>query len=113
MKYMTLQGRECGKRDPERGVWYSTLCGYWTDDWEKLGSSRSGGLLTIKAPNGEVAKVTAPGFPVCPRCGAPGMQATYGEWIEAAEKYESEGHPGYVEGLVSGRETCDERRDAI
>lgn len=87
-------GRPTNADDPLRGVWYSSggSCGYWTDDWQKVAN---GG-----------------GIPCCPVCRCPGMQATFREWMEGAERFQAEGHPHYVEFLSFHKERCtrDENR---
>ncbi len=83
-------GRPTTADDPERGMWYAThqdLCGYWTDDWTKLGRVGSG-------------------IPACPTCGCVGMQMTVAQWFEGARKFEADGKPRYVDYLEWRRELC-------
>ena len=84
-KYQTENGTPTDSHDPARMIWYGP-CGYWTDDWTKLASSD--GLI-----------------PLCPRCGAPGFQTTYGDWIMQARAFESKGNADYVRYLkcVNGK----------
>lgn len=74
--------------DPMRGVWYSadSRCGYWTDDWQKVA-------------NGD-------GIPCCPVCSCPGMQTTAKDWIDGCIRFEKEGHPRYVQYVLSRKEDC-------
>lgn len=75
--------------DPKRGVWYAVnhdLCGYWTDDWDKLGH-------------------VAGGIPSCPNCGCVGMQMNADEWFGGATKFEVD-HPHYVEWLKTREGVC-------
>lgn len=79
-RYQSLDTGESLKADdPKRGVWYSTRCTFWTDDWTRLASNR--------------------GIPCCPYCGAVGYQITFQEWDDGAKAYEKQGHPGYVKRL--------------
>lgn len=80
--------------DPERGVWYSIGCGYWTDDWTALGETKLG-------------------IPVCPRCGCPGMIIAYNHWMYAAEMHQGSGHPRYVEWLKTRKNVCGGRGYAL
>jgi hypothetical protein len=74
--------------DPERAVWYSARCGYWTDDWGKL------------------AKV-GPGVPACPSCGCPGMITTAKEWLSNVLAYAKESNqPDYPAAVEAGKEQC-------
>lgn len=73
--------------DPARGVWYPAgSCGYWTDDWSKLGNRG--------------------GIPCCPHCGCPGMQTTAKNWFDGAEKFEKDDHPHYCAFLADSKEHC-------
>lgn len=80
----TLSGESCTADDPERGIWYG-LCTYWTDDWNKV---RSGGV------------------PQCPHCGSPGMQTTAKVWFAGAQRFQSEGNPGYMAFIAQSKEQC-------
>jgi hypothetical protein len=77
-------GHAVASNDPSRGVWYSSSCGYWTDDWSKLVGS----------------------IPSCPQCRSVGFQTTYADWIESSDKFEKEGHPRYTEWLLEDKEIC-------
>jgi hypothetical protein len=81
-------GQAVNSDDPQCGVWLSSSCGYWTDDWDRV---RCGGI------------------PSCPTCGCVGYQATALKWFEGAKKFESEGHPGYVTFLNEIKEVCHGR----
>ena len=80
-------GEETTADDPARGIWYSANnhCGYWTDDWNKIGESG--------------------GIPICPKCGCPGMQITANKWFDSAEKFQIN-KPHYVAFLESRKESC-------
>ncbi len=73
--------------DPERGIWYSASCGYWTDDWSKL--------ATI-----------GPAIPCCPKCGCPGMHCTAEEWLGGAATFEVKGMSRYLECVTMHKERC-------
>lgn len=70
-------------------LWYG-LCGYWTDDWDKLTSS------------------TGPhsGIPLCPGCGAPGFIQPVAEWWANVDSYEAHGNPGYRAKVEAEKEIC-------
>lgn len=92
--YRTLNGRPCTDSAPERGIWYSAGCTFWTDDWSAL---RSFG----------------PGIPCCPDCGAPGMQTDAKDWEGGAAKFEQQGNPGYVVFLTGYKGVCAGRRSSL
>jgi hypothetical protein len=74
--------------DPDRSVWYAAgNCGYWTDDWSKVGSGERG-------------------IPCCPLCRAVGFYTHAGKWTDGAEKFEADGHPRYLEFLGLNKERC-------
>lgn len=87
--YQLRNGQVCTKEDPNREMWYSSSgeCGYWTDDWSKL-------LIGVDA------------IPRCPKCGMVGMQASMASWLAGALKYQSEGHPCYVDFTKNSKEQC-------
>lgn len=81
-------GKETTADDPKRGIWYASnhdRCGYWTDDWDALGSFNH--------------------IPICPICDSLGMQITAAKWFDGAEKFQIE-KPHYVEFLKSRKESC-------
>ena len=57
-RFCRLDGKPAAEDDVMRGVWYSSRCKYWTDDWSKL-------------------KKVGPGIPVCPECQSVGFQTVY------------------------------------
>lgn len=65
-KYQRLDGTVTTADDPERGVWYSVRCPFWTDEWDTL--KLLGGTL-----------------PVCPHCESVGMQATAKNFLVSPE----------------------------
>lgn len=71
--------------DPDRMIWYSVGCGYWTDAWDLVAA--------------------APGVPRCPSCGAPGMQTTAADWDGGVAAYDKE-HPGYAALIADAKEKC-------
>lgn len=77
-------GAPTHKNDPERAVWYSAGCTYWTDNWRRLGQTRN--------------------IPVCPFCGCVGYIIEMSRWMAEAVKFEEEGHPRYVEFLKQSKE---------
>jgi hypothetical protein len=89
VKYQRLRDGEITTADdPERGVWYSLRCGYWTDDWSKL-------------------KAVGPGIPVCPVCRCPGMRMTAADWAKGVADYAKD-HPEYEHEINLKRERCDQ-----
>ncbi len=90
-KYQRLRdGEVTTADDPDRGIWYSVGCGFWTDEWDQL-------------------KTVGPGIPCCPTCKAPGMQATAKDWLGGAEEYEAAGNLRYVEFLQTLKNNCSGR----
>lgn len=87
MKYRTESGEKTTADDPKRVLWYSSRCGYWTDDWDKL------------------TKV-GPGIPACPHCQAVGFQTTAENWDRGIDAYEAQ-DPGYKERLK--QEQCSRK----
>lgn len=86
---------ETRSRDPQRFVWYSAYCGYWTDNWNTLATVGSG-------------------IPCCPHCFCPGMQTTYEAWMAGATRFEqgvgtSIQRPRYVEWVNTRKEVCGGR----
>lgn len=63
-QYLTLDGKRTIAEDPNRGVWYSSNCYYWTDDWSKL----------VKM---------GPGIPCCPVCKSPGFQSVAYQFLRS------------------------------
>jgi hypothetical protein len=82
-EYLREDARRTTADDPDRALWYSPRCGYWTDDWGK----------PAKAGN----------IPVCPSCGAPGMITTIRKWNANIRKHTAEVDPGYQ---PQEKETC-------
>ena len=85
--YRTANGTPTTQEDPERLMWYSARCTYWTDDWSTL-------VLAIGS-----------GIPTCPNCGSVGFQGEMGPWLESAEAY-GEANPGYFQFLLGIKEVC-------
>ena len=85
MRYCKLNGEPCEPTDENRGIWYSSSCGYWTDQWDLL--------------------ITNP-IPCCPKCGCPGYQTTWKEWFDGAKNYEEDNHPWYCKFLLEIKEKC-------
>lgn len=85
--YRKANGTPTTKDDPERLMWYSARCTYWTDDWSQL-------LLAIGSR-----------IPCCPNCGSVGYQGEMGPWLDSAEAY-AEANPGYFQFLLEHKEVC-------
>lgn len=83
--YQTMDGELTNVKDPNRSVWYSAHCGYWTDDWDKVARKK---------------------IPVCPHCDCPGFYGSFSEWDHGVKKYEKDGHPQYSEFVDSRKEKC-------
>lgn len=89
MKNLTADGKQTDTKDPNRMVWYGD-CGYWTDNWEKLGK-------------------TSHSIPCCPTCKRPGYQGTYLQWILGVKQFDTQEHPGYHHFVLNeGKEACGE-----
>lgn len=86
MKFQTMDGDITNESDPKRAVWYSLMCGYWTDDWTKL------------------AKVGS-GIPCCPVCHCPGCYGTIEEWFDGINEHDKN-YPGYHEFITGIKEKC-------
>lgn len=84
-KILDITGKSTDRANPKRLLWYG-MCGYWTDDWDKL--KKNGGI------------------PCCPNCRSVGMQIEAGKWEEGAKKFEEEGHPLYTEFVAAEKELC-------
>lgn len=67
-------------------VWYG-MCGYWTDEWEKL---KAAGETRI---------------PCCPVCGAVGFQAEIEPWMQGAKDMNAK-QPGYLKFLNDNKNKC-------
>lgn len=106
-KFLLLStGDRVHAEHPKRGVWYAThgTCGYWTDDWDSL--KTFGGGTTVTTPRGPVQ---TSGVPCCPECQCPGFQDTFDSWIASARRFEADGHPHYVEFLMSRKGVCGKK----
>lgn len=86
VKTIDVNGKPVSADDPNRLLWYSAGCGYWTDDWDKL-------------------KRTGPGIPCCPRCKCVGMQIDAGKWEKGAKEFDAN-DPGYEKFLNERKEKC-------
>lgn len=97
LKYLTLQTKDPGYHildsgqpttgdDPERGVWYSVACGYWTDNWNRLDTVQ--GVI-----------------PCCPYCRCPGYQIAAKQWFDIRPEW-LEKFPCYDVWLPTSRELC-------
>ena len=84
-KYVTSSGEKTTEDDPNRLIWYSAGCGYFTDNWHLLKSAN--------------------GIPICPKCGCPGMQVEAEKWDEGVFKYDK-GNPGYLAFCKNNKEKC-------
>ena len=84
-RYLRIDGTTTNQDDPERHMWYSAGCGYWTDDWSKV--------------------VNRPGIPTCPHCGCPGFSTTMNDWLQVPLEF-LKSHPRYDEWLPESKEIC-------
>jgi hypothetical protein len=84
--YLNTHGQPTTANDPQRMMWYSSQCSYWTDDWDNL-------------------KKFGPGIPCCPHCGCPGMQTMVLHWNNGASELDKE-EPGYISFLQDVKEKC-------
>ncbi len=92
MKHLTATGQATIATDPNRLIWYSSNCSFWTDDW------------------GQIAKVG--GIPCCPTCQAPGFQTTAQEWEFGISTYDKV-KPGYSVWLNGLKGCCHGRAVTI
>lgn len=65
MKYRRLDGFTTTADDPERSVWYSASCSWWTDEWDRL----------LRGPGG---------MPCCPHCGSVGYATEFKQFTQVA-----------------------------
>lgn len=101
-------GNKVGPYDPLRLVWYAFSCGYWTDDWSKVVTSRRYTLRQGKV----VLSAAGTGIPLCPCCRQPGMQALYSNFMESILAHDQL-HPGYHEYMTRAKETCFAARGGL
>lgn len=98
-RYFAVQNRRAAKTtadDPLRLIFFSTACGYWTDDWDKTKKRVIG-----SDSHGELAE------PICPTCGTAGMQMTYAEWLRTDQLAEVDfGIPYYAILSEARKEMC-------
>ena len=91
-EYFTASGRATTADDPERLLFDSAHCTFWTDDWSKV-------------------KTHGTGIPGCPNCGCPGLQTEAKNWDAGVEGYIQEsGHTHYKDFLDSIKSKCQGRR---
>lgn len=88
-KYQSDKGLPTTADDPNRMVWHSLNCGFWTDEWDTLGSTSKG----------------FGGIPICPTCGYPGMMTTAKDWNKGTELYDA-AKPGYKEFIDQTKGVC-------
>jgi hypothetical protein len=86
-KFQDAYGQSTTQDNPNRQMWYSVRCTYWTDNWSKL-------------------KTTGPGIPVCPVCGSPGYQSDYNQFDKSAKRYNDQAMEGYYIFLQEVKERC-------
>lgn len=92
-QYRDLQGRKTNATDPNRMVWSSARCTFWTDDWDKLRAYNSTGI------------------PCCPHCGSPGYESIYQSWKRSVERYDKEVREGFATFLQEMKEKCVQSMD--
>jgi hypothetical protein len=68
----------------ENFIWFRE-CGYWTDDWSKLGNRN--------------------GMPVCPICEKPGLHLELDLFLNTIKSIDAE-TPGVAQFILSTNETC-------
>lgn len=90
--YRDLQGRKTNATDPNRMVWSSARCTYYTDDWDKL-------------------KSFGPGIPCCPHCGSLGYESVYASWKRSVERHDKEVREGFATFLQEMKEKCVQSMD--
>lgn len=83
-RYLNEKGERTNESDPERLLWHSASCTYWTDDFDALNTEY---------------------IPTCPKCGSPGYQVLAKKWDEAVEHFERK-YPGYTALMVGLQEQC-------
>lgn len=86
-KYIDAYGQPTGNSNPNRQMWYSVRCTFWTDDWGAL-------------------KTVGPGIPVCPHCQSPGYQSDYTKWDKSARRYDEQAAEGYHTFLQEVKGKC-------
>ena len=89
MRFLDYKGKTVDSNDPSRLIWYSSLCDYWTDDWDKL----------IKV---------GPGIPACPNCHSVGFQDVAFSWFHGVEQF-NRTNPGYSEFVKQHKEICSQK----
>lgn len=89
-RFQNRAGEAVDEDDPERELFYSACCTYWTDDWTKLGLHQGR-------------------IPYCPSCGSVGYQTNARAWFAGAAKHEADGNPGYRASLNRTKEVCHGR----
>jgi len=66
--------------DSTRLIWYAP-CQHWTDNWDLLDHTKEG-------------------IPICPICRHVGFQIKAYQWFSDIDKYEANGHPGYMQQVL-------------
>lgn len=91
--------------EPDTRVAYGALC-FWWGDIQQVGLTKP---RTMTVGQGEPFTVQ---LPCCPTCGGMLMEApTEAAFIEGAQKYEDEGHPGYVAFIRWSKGKCFKTRE--
>lgn len=85
--FRLLSGEATNQLDPKRRIWYSTGCGYWTDDWSKL-------CIEAHTP------------PACPHCGCFGFSTPMDLWSQVPPEF-LKCYPRYDEWLLKSKEKCN------
>jgi len=86
-RFIDAYGASTTEDDPNRFVWYSVNCTFWSDNISTL-------------------KTFSPGIPCCPKCGSPGYQTDAKQWEKGIEKYDTEVRSGYKVFIYSIKERC-------
>jgi hypothetical protein len=87
-------------RETDTRVAYGTRC-FWWGDIQEVGQTPAADLVI----NGRTVRGVA--LPCCPRCGSMLFEAeNEAAFLAGAQKYEDEGHPGYVAFVLWSKGQC-------
>lgn len=90
MKTLDRYGNSVKPTDPNRMLWYSAGCGYWTDDWDRVTPKENDQGFSI---------------PRCPECHRPGFETEADKWERGAAEHDA-AEPGYAAFLNANKEKC-------
>lgn len=89
-KYLDQRGKETVKENPNRGMWASATCTYWTDNFSKVFFVRRGNM----------------DIPVCPECGSVGAISSHATFEAMLLEMEKKGNIGWGTFVLALKETC-------